>query len=163
MPSEQSVFGPVSELGTFCMQCSISDYPTTSAHSKSHYNSPTRNSAAGSTVGFTQWLTLTSIPHDFTPSRPCLAVLFGVSEIAASNWEYICGGSHDNVLRDETQTWLLTFLSWTCLVYWRQHPWVCWIDNAASCGSHGFVNCLVCTVANISLRNIGRKNCRREQ
>ena len=77
--------------------------------------------------------------------------------------ENICGGSHDNALRDETQTWLLTFLSWTCLVYWRQHPSVCWIDNAASCGSHGFVNCLACTVANTSLRNIGRKNCRRKQ
>lgn len=77
--------------------------------------------------------------------------------------ENICGGSHDNALRDETQTWLLTFLSWTCLVYWRQHPWVCWIDNAAFCGSHGFVNCLACTVASTSLRNTGRKNCRRKQ
>jgi protein-S-isoprenylcysteine O-methyltransferase Ste14 len=59
-------------------------------------------------------------------------VLFGVSEVAASD----CEASRDNVLCDETQTWLLTFLSWTCLLQWRQKPEVCWIDNVAICSSH---------------------------
>jgi len=35
-PSEHSVFGPISEPGTFCLQCSVSDYPTTAPCSKSY-------------------------------------------------------------------------------------------------------------------------------
>lgn len=88
-----------------------------------------------------------------TPSGPsCLA--FQRSLYPTEN---ICGGSHDNVLCDETQTWLLTFLSWICLLYWRQHPWGCWIDNAASCGSHGFVNWASRAVSNTSLWVVGWK------
>jgi hypothetical protein len=142
------------------MQCSISDYPTTAPSSSRikipqlttlRLDEPWDSHSDFRLTGMTSY-------HSDSAGLSCV-----VFQRSLHPTENICGGSHDNALRDETQTWLLTFLSWTCLVYWRQHPSVCWIDNAAFCGSHEFVNCLACTEASTGPRNIGRKNCRRKQ